>query len=139
MLCWSSWLQQAAVGDWFHFSPFLICTQPASNPVPQQPLVPQVPALGVSVGPSTPSQEHQAAGWGAGWSGCCRRIPPNSRGVSLFHFFFLRNSSCLSLGPHTRACPLTQPTSPNRLGTVRVRAIRPNSQLFLAGTHSLRG
>ena len=44
--------------------------------------------------------------------------------VSFFHFFFLRKSSCsiLLLYTQRRACPVTQPTSPARLGTVQVRA-----------------
>ena len=60
------------------------------------------------------------SGWGGGQRGCCR-IPQTAAECLLFHFFFLRNSFFLSLPLHTRAWPLTQPTSPTRPRTFLVR------------------
>ena len=64
-------------------------------------------------------QEGWVAGWRGDWSCCYRGIPKVPPRV----FFFLGKSSCKSWGSiQGRACPLTQPTSPARLGTVHVRA-----------------
>ena len=67
---------------------------------------------------------HSSDGWVAGWRGdwsCCCRGIPQSAPEGLFPF-----GKILLLNPVTpsmqgRVCPLTQPTSPARPWTVRVR------------------
>ena len=89
----------------------MISTWPASSPALQQPPVPQVEAhallqaMGAYTGssvvhtlpgasdlgsmPSTPPQEHQAAGWRGGWRCCCKRIPQTAPKCLFFFSFFL--------------------------------------------------
>ena len=57
---------------------------------------------------------------GGGWSCCCRRIPQNApEGLFLLGKIFLLNPAAPSAPSiKGRACPLPQPTSPARLGTV---------------------
>ena len=64
------------------------------------------------------------------------KLPKQLLSASFF-FFFLKNSPCSSLPLHTMAWPLTQPNSPTRPGTVRVRPIM--AQLFPVCDHSLFG
>ena len=61
----------------------------------------------------------EAASTGEGGGSCCRKILQTA---SECLFFFLKNSSCLSLLLQTSTWPLTQPNSPTRPGTIRVRA-----------------
>ena len=60
------------------------------------------------------------AGWRRDWSCCCRGIPQSAlEGLFLFGKILLLNPMTPSV--QGRACPLTQPTSPARLGTAQVR------------------
>ena len=69
----------------------------------------------------TALQEHWAARWRGDWSCCCRGIPQSApEGLFLFGKILLLNPAAPSI--EGRACPLTQPTSPARPGTVWVRA-----------------
>ena len=60
------------------------------------------------------------AGWRGDWSCCCRGIPQSApKGLFLFGKILLLNPVAPAV--QGRAYPLTQPTSPARPGTVRVR------------------
>ena len=67
-----------------------------------------------------PSLHGQVAGWRGDWR-CCRRGIPQSApmGPFLFGKILMLNPAAPSM--QVRACPLTQPTSPGRPGTVLVR------------------
>ena len=66
------------------------------------------------------SLDGQVAGWRGDWSCCCKGVPRSApEGLSLFGKILLLNPVAPSL--QGRACPLTQPTSPARPGTVWVR------------------
>ena len=67
------------------------------------------------------SPDGQVDGWRGEWSCCCRGIPQSApEGLFLFEKILLLNPGAPSL--QVRACPLTQSTSPARLGTAWVRA-----------------
>ena len=66
-------------------------------------------------------------GWRGDWSCCCRGIPESApEGL----FLFGKNPPAQSSAPSVqgRACPLTQPASPARPGSVQVRI--PHSPTF---------
>ena len=70
--------------------------------------------------PPTAPRECRAAGWRGYWSCCCRGIPQSApSGLFLFGKILLLNPVTPSM--QGRVCPLTQPTSPARPWTVRVR------------------
>ena len=69
--------------------------------------------------PPKPSQECWAARWRGDWSCCCRKIPQSAPEYLSFWENPPAQSCCSIQG---RACPLTQPSSLARPGTVRVRA-----------------
>ena len=62
----------------------------------------------------------QVAGWRGDWDCCCRGIPQSAPEG---HFLLGKILLLVPLAPSVqgRACPLTQPTSPARLGAVGVR------------------
>ena len=134
-------------GDWFHSSPFLIATWLASSPVPQQSLVPQVWALtlpGTSVWAWSLSCHRGSTVWLGGeeaGAAVAGEFPKQPLSVSFFTFSFWEippANACQSI--QGRACPLIQPTSPARLGTIRVRAHHsPALNSPPANAHSLRG
>ena len=62
----------------------------------------------------------QVAGWREAWSFCCRGIPQSApQGLFLFGKILLLDPMAPSI--QGRACPLTQPTSQARAGTVWLR------------------
>ena len=67
------------------------------------------------------SPDWRVTGWRADSSCCCRGIPQSApQGLCFFGKILLLNPAAPSL--QGRACPLTQPTSPARPRTFRVRA-----------------
>ena len=115
-------------------SPALLHSPPASSPALQQLLDPQVQALTLLLATQQctrgiqwfvllwciPLWECRVARWKGDWSCCCRGIPQSAPWGSLSFWENPPAQSCQSI--QGRACPLTQPTSPARLGTVQVKA-----------------
>ena len=98
-----------------HTEPSLICTLPGACGLSS--LRDEVQTL---PGGCTCSLDGWVAGWRGDWSCCCRGIPQSATmGLFLFWKILLLNPVAPSV--QGKACPLTQPTSPARPGTVWVR------------------